>query len=70
MSIAWLVPAVAHKQTRFSNPRIIDQRDLDYMIRFIANNINAGIVRTSSYIPMSTWVTVDTRIREVTRAGW
>ncbi len=51
MSIAWLVrtrpniaTAVTHKQTRCSNPRIIDQRDLDYMIGFLANNINAGIV--------------------------
>ena len=51
MSIAWLVrtrpniaAAVAHKQTRCSNPRVIDQKDLDYMIGFIANNINAGIV--------------------------
>jgi hypothetical protein len=51
MSIAWLVrtrpkiaTAVAHKQTRCSNPRIVDQRDLDYMIGFIANNINAEIV--------------------------
>jgi hypothetical protein len=41
MSIAWLVrtrpniaTAVAHKQTRCSNPRIVDQRDLDYMIGF------------------------------------
>jgi hypothetical protein len=39
MSIAWFVrtrpnniatTAVAHKQTKCSNPRIIDQRDLDY----------------------------------------
>jgi hypothetical protein len=42
MSIAWLVrtqsniaTAVAHKKTRCSNPRIIDQRDLDYMVGFI-----------------------------------
>ena len=49
MSIAWLVrtrpnniaTAVAHKQTKCSNPRIINQRDLDYMIGFIANNIKA-----------------------------
>jgi len=51
MSIAWLVrtrpnlaTAVAHKQTKCSAPRVIDQKDLDYMIGFIANNFNAGIV--------------------------
>ncbi len=32
-----IATAVAHKQTRCSNPRIIDQRDLDYMIGFLAN---------------------------------
>ena len=82
MSIAWLVrtrpniaTAVAHKQTRCSNPRIVDQRDLDYMIGFIANNINAGFVIDCKDIQlylfsMSTWVTLHTRIRGVTRAGW
>jgi hypothetical protein len=51
MSIAWLVrtrpniaAAVAHKQTNCSAPRDIDNRDLAYIIGFIANNLNAGMV--------------------------
>ena len=51
MSIAWLVrtrpniaTAVAHKQTNCSAPRDIDNRDLAYMIGFLANNLNAGMV--------------------------
>ena len=65
MSIAWLVrtrpniaTAVAHKQTRCSNPRIIDQRDLDYMIGFLANNINAGIVIDCKDIQLYLYVDV------------
>jgi hypothetical protein len=66
MSIAWLVrtgpnmaTAVAHKQTRSSNPRIIvDQRDLDYMIGFLANNINAGIVIDCKDIQLYPYVDV------------
>ena len=51
MSIAWLVrtrpkiaAAVAHKQTKCTAPRDIDNRDLAYIIGFIANNLNAGMV--------------------------
>ena len=52
MSIAWLVrtrpnisTAVAHKQTNCSAPsRDIDNRDLAYIIGFLANNLNAGII--------------------------
>ena len=51
MSIAWLVrtrpniaAAVAHKQTKCATPNIIDRKDLSYMIGFLANNINAGMV--------------------------
>ncbi len=51
ISIAWLVrtrpniaAAVAHKQTNCSAPRDIDNRDLAYIIGFIANNLNAGMV--------------------------
>ena len=37
--------AVAHhKQTRCSNPRVTYQRDLDYVIGFFTNNINAVVV--------------------------
>ena len=65
MSIAWLVrtqpniaTAVAHKKTRCSNPRIIDQRDLDYMVGFIANKINAGIVIDCKYMQLYLYVDV------------
>ena len=51
MSIAWLVrtrpniaAAVALKQTNCSAPRDIDNRDLAYIIGFIANNLNARMV--------------------------
>ena len=55
MSIAWLVrtrpnvaAAVAHKQTNCSAPRDIDNRDLAYIIEFIANNLNAGMQRPTT----------------------
>ena len=51
MSIAWLVrtrpniaAAVAHKQTNCSAPCDTDDRDLAYIIGFIANNLNVGMV--------------------------
>ena len=51
MSIAWTVrtrpniaAAVAHKQTNCSAPRDIDNRDLAYIIGFLASHPNAGIV--------------------------
>jgi hypothetical protein len=51
MSIAWLVrtrpsiaAAVAHNQTNCSALRDIDNRDLAYIIGFITNSLNAGMV--------------------------
>jgi hypothetical protein len=51
MSIAWLVrtrpniaAAVAHKQTNCSAHCDTDDRDLAYIIGFIANNLNVGMV--------------------------
>jgi len=51
MSIAWTVrtrpniaAAVAHKQTNCAAPRDIDSRDLAFIIGFLANHPNAGIV--------------------------
>ena len=80
MSIAWLVrtrpniaAAVAHKQTNCSAPRDIDNRDLAYIIGFIANNLNAGMVIdcrdrfecTFTWM----WVTQLMRTGRVIRAG-
>jgi hypothetical protein len=76
MSIAWLVrtrpniaAAVAHKQTNCSAPRDIDNRDLAYIIGFIANNLNAGMVINCKDVQLYLYVDVGHATHEDKKSG-
>ena len=55
---------VAHKQTNCSAPRDIDNRDLAYIIGFIANNLIAGVVIDCRDLQLHLYVNVGHTIYE------